>query len=339
MVMRLLDTETFEMVSGEQSTFKQEGYAILSHRWVGREITFEQIQNSASQLRGKAVQPTAQLAKIRGACDRAREQGLKWMWIDSCCINKASTVEESEAINSMFRWYRDAKLCITYLSDVRYSANGPRDDVFLNTEGRGPSVWFSRGWTLQELLAPRAMQFFDMDWRYMGTKFELADLLARITRIDVSYLTGEKHFGTACIASKMSWLASRETARVEDLAYSMLGIFNVVLTPQYGEGMGAFMRLQQLLLSTQTDESLFAWKLPKDQPLQTFAVPGGWEADEWGLLAPSPSCFWDSNRLTIVGKPLPRVHGGFMMTQQGLQALWSGAYSSDLRGQRTYSFR
>lgn len=319
MVMRLLDTATFEMVSGEQSTFKEEGYAILSHRWVGREITFEQVQTLASQLNSEAMQPTAQLAKIRGACDRAREQGLRWIWIDSCCINKASTVEEAEAINSMFRWYRDATLCITYLGDVRYSAGSPKDEMFRSVEGRGPSVWFSRGWTLQELLAPRAMQFYDMDWRSMGTKAELADILAYITRIDVSYLTGEKHFGTACIASKMSWLASRTTARVEDMAYSMLGIFNVIMTPQYGEGTGAFMRLQHLLLSTLTDESLFAWKLPQDQPLQTFTVPSGWESGEWGLLAPSPPCFRDSDRLTTVGKYIPRVHGGFAMTQQGLQ--------------------
>jgi hypothetical protein len=196
---------------------------------------------------------------------------------------------------------------------------GPKAETFRSVEGPVPSIWFSRGWTLQELLAPKVMQFYDMDWRYMGTKVELADTLAHITRIDVSYLTGEKHFGTACIASKMSWLASRTTARVEDLAYSMLGIFNVVMTPQYGEGTRAFMRLQQLLLSTLTDESLFAWKLPQDQPLHAFAVPGGWEPDEWGLLAPSPSCFRDSNRLTTVGKALPRVHGGFAMTQQGLQ--------------------
>ncbi|KAI1869274.1 uncharacterized protein JN550_005904 [Neoarthrinium moseri] len=319
MVMRLLDTATFEMVSGEQSTFKEEGYAILSHRWVGREITFEQIQSLASQLRSAPVQPTAQLAKIRGACDRAREQGLQWMWIDSCCINKASTVEESESINSMFKWYRDAKLCITYLSDVRFSTGNPKGEVFRSVDGTTASVWFSRGWTLQELLAPKAMQFFDMDWQYMGTKAELADILAHITQIDVRYLTGEKHFGNACIASKMSWIASRTTARVEDLAYSMLGIFNVVMTPRYGEGMRAFMRLQQLLLSTLTDESLFAWKLPQYQPPQVFTVPAGWEADEWGLLAPTPSCFKDSNRLTTIGKPVPRVHGGFSMTQQGLQ--------------------
>ncbi|KAI1342779.1 heterokaryon incompatibility protein-domain-containing protein [Xylariaceae sp. FL0016] len=322
--------------------FKDDGYAILSHRWVGHEITFEQIQKFTSQLQNQKDQPTVQLAKIRGACDRAREQGIKWMWIDTCCIDKSSSSEETEVLNSMFRWYRDAKLCITLFNDVRFSPQNPRENTFDRIEGGASSVWFTRGWTLQELLAPKYMQFYDMDWQYMGTKAELAHLLARITRIDVSYLTGERHFSSACIASKMSWMASRITQRPEDMAYSMLGIFDVFLTPRYGEGMRAFMRLQQHLLSTLTDESLFAWKfptsdspqkhatttgssgmdeykLPRSQNSEAFPRLSGWEPEEWALLVPSPSCFFESTQLAISGSALPRLHGGFSMTQQGLQ--------------------
>lgn len=114
-----------------------------------------------------------QLEKIRGACEIARQRGLQWMWIDTCCINKTSTVEENESINSMFKWYRDAKLCVTYLDDVRIGGKGPpakerninkTPDIFRSiVDNRKYTAWFSRGCTLQELLAPRHMEFYDAD--------------------------------------------------------------------------------------------------------------------------------------------------------------------------------
>ncbi|KAI1406034.1 heterokaryon incompatibility protein-domain-containing protein [Hypoxylon fuscum] len=316
--MRLLDTETFELRSGDQSVFKDEGYAILSHRWVGQEITFDQLANHAAELRAGQPPMTPQLAKIRGACETARRQGLKWMWIDTCCINKTSAVEETESINSMFKWYRDAKICITYLCDVRRSTNDLSvSRIFESIDSGGYSIWFTRGWTLQEMLAPPEMQFYDMNWKCIGTKAELAEVLQRVTGIDAAYLTGEKYFGSACIATKMSWMAARRTEREEDITYSMLGIFNIILTPRYGEGgMRAFMRLQQALLSTSTDESLFAWRMPEAGAGDTIA---GWAADEWGLMAASPKWFEGSRRLTTDGKRVTRHLGGFSMTQQGLQ--------------------
>lgn len=118
--MRLLNTTTFEPHSREQEFYKSQGYAILSHRWVGAEITFDQISGWSAELRsaGDWQIEWPQLEMIRGACMTARRLGLQWMWIDNYCINKSSTTEESESINSMFRWYRDAKVCVTFFSDV-----------------------------------------------------------------------------------------------------------------------------------------------------------------------------------------------------------------------------
>ncbi|KAI8951745.1 HET-domain-containing protein [Xylaria longipes] len=253
--IHLLDTTTYELRSDLQPIFRQEKYAILSHRWVGQEVNFDQLKDETAGLRS-GMPP------------------VRTPQIDSCYIDRANAVEQTESINSMFKWYRDAKVCITYLSDVqKLHVDVPGSECLDSVERDGPSLWFSRGWTLQELLAPQDMRFYDKDWDFIGTEMTLAPLLERITGIQTHYLTGEKHFGTAFIATKMSWMAGRTTTRVEDIAYSMLGIFNINMTTQYGEGMRAFMRLQQTLLSTSKDESL---------PLKTF------EMAQDGILAPIP---------------------------------------------------
>lgn len=311
--MRLIDTTTFELQDGFQPRFKQEGYAILSHRWDGHEITFNEIQQYTQELR-TATRPlrTPQLEKIRGACDQARLDGIKWMWIDTCCINKNSSTEESESINSMFNWYREAKVCYTYLSDVEKTSGGGDAGIFNAIETGKPSVWFTRGWTLQELLAPVNMLFYDKDWSYLGTRAELSELLSAITGIHSTYLTGKEDFRKACIAQKMSWMADRTTTREEDMAYSMLGIFGVTLTggPQYGEGTQAFMRLQEELLRRSTDESLFAWRMPAE------VAQGGHQS--WGLLAPHASWFRESKSIVVLpGKATLRPNGGFSIKQEG----------------------
>jgi hypothetical protein len=358
--MRLLDTTTFELHSREQEYFKSQGYSILSHRWVGEEITFDQISGCSAELRsaGDWQMSTPQLDKIRGACLTARRLGFRWMWIDNCCINKSSTTEESESINSMFKWYRDAKVCITYLSDVEMK-NPPippnqgvvstgyieqaNHAIFNRRDGRTPSEWFSRGWTLQELLAPHDLRFYDMNWNYMGTKTSLAREIQAITRIDAEYLTGARNFRQACIAVKMSWVCGRTTTREEDIAYGMLGLFNVMMSPQYGEGQRAFMRLQHQLLSTTTDESLFAWRMPEPKAGQKLGILRGdgtvWDDDEWGMLAPCPDWFRECGNVTIEGGPkIERTSQMFQPSRQGVQipimpvpgnagyqAIWVGA--------------
>ncbi|RYP11814.1 hypothetical protein DL765_007580 [Monosporascus sp. GIB2] len=321
--MRCLDTATFELHHNLQDVFKTEGYAILSHRWAEHEITCDQIGDYAKELRNtRDSHCIPQLDKIFGACTIARRQGIRWMWIDSCCIDKSSSQEYQESINSMFKWYSDAVVCITYMSDVRKNLSVTTEpQVFYDSQTGQPSAWFTRGWTLQELLAPRNMQFYDEKWEFLGTKASLAAALAHITRIREEYLTGAEDFRNACIAAKMSWMAGRETTREEDMAYSMLGLFNVNMTLQYGEGMGAFMRLQELLIS-KNDESLFAWRMPPEgfgaahRMQSNSAVELG--PDEWGLLAPSPRCYMQCGKMTIQGKGVMRHIGGFIKTPQGI---------------------
>lgn len=335
--MRLLDTATFELVSDNDSVFKQEGYAILSHRWIGSEIKFEQLGAHIDALRAAGTTPleSPQQEKIRGACHTARAKGIRWMWIDTCCIDKSSTSELSESLNSMFRWYQDAKLCITYLSDVTRKGDGRED--FTNEVGR-PSIWFSRGWTLQELLAPRHLEFFDKNWGFIGDRAELAGQIEKITSIQSKYLKGETKDNdprAACIATKFSWISDRQTERVEDMAYSMLGLFGIKMTPQYDEGWEAFMRLQKELLSRSTDESLFAWKMPQPEagvellpgiPMQQQET---WKENEWGLLAARPMWFKDCAQMTVVCPGIKehyidRHGGGVQIQQRGLQISLGG---------------
>jgi hypothetical protein len=173
------------------------------------------------------------------------------------------------------------------------------------------------------------MQFYDRDWKYIGTRQTLAGDLSRITSIETDYLTGAKDFRTACIAAKMSWMAGRTTTLVEDIAYSMLGIFGVTMPTVYGEGASAFMRLQEKLLSTEKDESIFAWRMPEPTAGASFIMGRrqdiAWQAGEWGLLAPSPEWFKDSGSVTLERSPaIERPLKGFEMTQNGLIAYIPG---------------
>lgn len=327
--MRVLDTTTFELSFNGQEYFKSQGYAILSHRWLGPEITFQQIERYSHELRqaGPYQMNNPQLDKIRGACTTARQLGLKWMWIDSCCINKESSAELSESINSMFKWYQDSQVCITYLQDVDFQSPAHRpgeSSIFYNSNSQAPSEWFSRGWTLQELIAPRDMRFFDTNWNYMGTKESMASDIENITGVSAAYLTGAQDFREACIATKLSWMAGRTTTREEDVAYGMLGLFNITMTPQYGEGQYAFLRLQHELLSKTTDESLFAWQMPDPTAGSKFGIASlpeaNWKPDEWGLLAPTPDWFKSCNNMTIVGdKRITRPAQVFQQVREGVQ--------------------
>jgi hypothetical protein len=165
------------------------------------------------------------------------------------------------------------------------------------------------------------MQFYDGNWEYLGTKSKFAVPLAHITGIKAEYLNGTEDFRNACIAAKMSWMAGRETTREEDMAYSMLGIFNTTMTVQYGEGTAAFTRLQEILIS-KNDESLFAWRMPPEGPGDAHRTQSNTVVelgpDEWGLLAPSPKCYMHCGKMTIQGKSVLRHRGGFTKTPQGI---------------------
>ena len=193
--------------------------------------------------------------KIRDACKVAREAGYEYLWIDSCCIDKTSSSELSEAINSMYLWYGQANACYAYLADVP-SAEDPRatDSSFRK------SRWFTRGWTLQELIAPRSLTFLSAEWEVIGSKFALDDLIEEITGIPDAALLHRKTLDNFSVAQRLSWASARETTRIEDRAYSLLGIFDISMPTLYGEGERAFRRLQEEILLRVPDQSLFAWK-------------------------------------------------------------------------------
>ncbi|KAF5365964.1 hypothetical protein D9758_006635 [Tetrapyrgos nigripes] len=264
--MRLLDTNTFEI---QEFYTDIPPYAILSHTWEKDEVTFQDMQNLWFATRKQRDQRTPQdtfiihavtrkagYKKVWKACEHARKYDFRWIWIDSCCINKESSAELSEAINSMYQHYEDSEVCYVYLCDVSSTPGPhPRDPVSTFRNSR----WFKRGWTLQELIAPSFVVFLDVEWNKIGTRWELQDVVSAITSIPVRAFT-HGDVEEYSVAQKMSWAAFRQTTRPEDLAYCLMGIFGVSMPPIYGEGAAkAFLRLQQEIIKISDDRSIFAW--------------------------------------------------------------------------------
>ncbi len=280
--MRLLNCKT---LSFEEFVQDIPRYAILSHTWGDEEVSLGDMKSdaTASQLKG--------YEKISATCRIAQEQGLDYAWVDTCCIDKSSSAELSEAINSMFAWYRDAAVCYAWLSDyAQDAAFNLTDEAVLASfesreaiaeQGRGFSDpppltskeldmrnhigqnlrkcrWFSRGWTLQELIAPKQVEFYDRDWTCFGSKAQLAPILSWITGVDPGVLKG-RSLDQVLVGRRMSWAANRQTRRVEDMAYCLLGIFDINMPLLYGEGDKAFSRLQEEIIRSSNDLSIFAW--------------------------------------------------------------------------------
>ncbi|KAF2167690.1 hypothetical protein M409DRAFT_65820 [Zasmidium cellare ATCC 36951] len=266
--MRLLNTSTLEFRSFADND--RPPYAIASHRWRADESTFKDFQQKRNVL-------TAGHTKVLGFCqlvDRMNTRagpsralndlGLRhrcdWLWIDSCCINKEDGAELSESINSMFRWYGDAAVCYAYLADVQ-----PNQKFRASALDLARSEWFKRGWTLQELIAPRTVVFLANDWDILGHKCAYSEqvcgkvcrgygdrlnkLLAQITGIpiDVIGMPSISHLRNISVEQKMSWTERRSTTRIEDQAYCLLGLLDVFISPIYGEGEYAWTRLMQQL--------------------------------------------------------------------------------------------
>jgi Heterokaryon incompatibility protein (HET) len=238
--MRLLEfKDTGELSLTKDITNNVQPYAILSHTWGDDddEVSF----NDVTEGSGKAK---AGYRKLRFCAEQAARDGLQYFWVDTCCIDKSNNTELSEAINSMFRWYRNAAKCYVYLSDI--STDDP-DQV--EPQSWEPafqrSRWFTRGWTLQELIAPPSVEFFCSKGIRLGDKISLERQLHEITGIAVLALQGTPLFDFS-VNVRMSWAEKRETKREEDKAYSLLGIFDVHMPLIYGEGeKSAFKRLQE----------------------------------------------------------------------------------------------
>ena len=268
--MRLLHTEKFELEEFGSNDVPR--YAILSHTWGKEEAILQDIKtNVAMKLKG--------YQKVKKACSVAAVDGFEYVWIDTCCIDKTSSAELSEALNSMYRWYQEAEECYTYLADV------PQKTVNRLTGFIGPefrkSRWFTRGWTLQELIAPSSVIFLDKEWQEIGTKSNLHRAISEITGIPTGFLLGDD-IGYASVAQRMSWASKRETTRVEDLAYCLMGLFGIYMPMLYGEGERAFIRLQEEIMKVSDDHSLFAWRSAENHG---------------GILATSPAAFANSSKV------------------------------------------
>lgn len=293
--MRLLHVQTYQL-----KTFSEKHrprYAILSHTWGKDEVLFEDVcYKGFSYWKDKEG-----ALKICQCCRVAWKNGYKYVWIDTCCINRNDYDELSWSIKSMFKWYGEADVCYAHLEDA------------IAGQGMDRCKWFTRGWTLQELIAPKNMIFFDWKWSCMGNRLSLSSYLAKITGIDQKVLTRghvigssrfKKHsvkagsglcatcgrcewnpFRTGAlsefsVAQRMSWASNRETTRPEDIAYCLFGLFNVNLPLLYGEGKQAFQRLQEEIIRKHDDQSILAFS-------------------SWGrnLLASSPDEFWGCGKI------------------------------------------
>ncbi|KAF3011345.1 hypothetical protein E8E14_006824 [Neopestalotiopsis sp. 37M] len=207
-------------------------YAILSHTWgtgLDDEVTLQDIKESKGEEK-----PGYQ--KILFCGQQAERDGLDYFWVDTCCIDKTSSAELTEAINSMFRWYQNAQKCYVYLADVSQSdrqADEPARSIWKLAFRK--SKWFSRGWTLQELIAPRTVEFFSSDRQRLGDKQSLAEMIHEITRIPTNAFQGVS-LAQFSVEERISWSKGRTTTRGEDKAYSLLGILDVSMTSIYGEG-------------------------------------------------------------------------------------------------------
>ena len=214
-------------------------YAILSHTWKeGEEVTFQELIDGTGK--GKPG-----YEKIRFCGEQAKRDGLQYFWVDTCCINRSNNTELSEAINSMFRWYRSATRCYIYLSDVSspvFDTNNQLSDLPFESAFRA-SRWFTRGWTLQELLAPSSVEFFSREGNRLGDKRSLQQQIHEITGIPAQALQ-ETFLPRFSVDERLLWSQNRQTTRKEDQAYALLGIFDVYMPLIYGEGRdNAFKRL------------------------------------------------------------------------------------------------
>lgn len=359
--MRLLKTKEYRLIETNEVPNPFPQYAILSHTWISPrdEITYQDFKRRKDDI-DYGLYKQKGWKKFKKYCDRAAKDGWEWAWMDTCCIDKTNPADTQEAINAMFRWYQNAGVCYAYLEDVDaneasdtdmgFPLNWDFDDIASidNVADRDSAIhkalrpllikakWFTRGWTLQELLAPPYLVFVDRAWRRIGTRESWADEIKEASRIEARYLTdfSPTDFVSCSLAKRLSWASRRETTIEEDETYSLLGLFGISLPLIYGEGRWrAFNRLQRELITVYNDDSIFAWKaeqssselrfgsqwkgsIPPREPLgyqginiYTDSGPGS------GILAPSIREYWDASNINAFG-----LFGySFNLTNRGLE--------------------
>ncbi|KAJ2894663.1 hypothetical protein MKZ38_007321 [Zalerion maritima] len=317
--MRLINTTSHEL---ETFFSSPPSYAILSHTWVdGQEVTYQDMlllsspSSSNQKTATEHVSSRSGYKKIIKTCDLAKSRGLTYAWVDTCCIDKTSSAELTESINSMFAWYRGANVCIAFLPDYVPVCLGKESSI---AEDFRRCKWFSRGWTLQELLAPRDMDFYaGEEWNMLGSRSELARAISGVTRIPVDLLLGRWTVDKCSVAMRMSWASSRQTTRLEDWAYSLLGIFGVNMPLIYGEGMQAFRRLQEEITRRNNDLTIFAWDHPHPHPHQNQhqSPPSRKDSEFKDVFAPTPYFFSQSGKIV----PFYDVDEEFVVTNKGVR--------------------
>jgi hypothetical protein len=216
-------------------------YAILSHTWGAdtEEVTFRDLTDGTGMSK-------AGYRKLQFCGEQAKRDKLEYFWVDTCCIDKSSSSELTEAINSMFRWYRNADRCYVQLTDVSKGdcVEPGRPRSTWKSDFR-KSRWFTRGWTLQELIAPASVEFFSSEGVRLGDKKSMEQQVHEITGISIQALRGDS-LSTFSFNERMSWAKQRNTTRKEDKVYSLLGIFDVHMPLLYSEGEEkAFNRLKE----------------------------------------------------------------------------------------------
>ncbi|UKZ79887.1 hypothetical protein TrVFT333_007650 [Trichoderma virens FT-333] len=301
--MRLINTQTLDLE--EFFDIYVPEYAILSHTWADGEISLQEW----ADRKNRRFKPGYQ--KIIWTCEEATRDNLQYVWVDTNCIDKTSSAELSEAINSMFKWYRRARICYAYLEDVPHMSVPECED---QGSAFRTAKWFTRGWTLQELIAPPEVKFFSQDWRPIGTKADLALCISEITGIAWTCLLKPKFSKSNplrgySVAQRLSWASRRSTTRIEDQAYSLIGLFDITMPLLYGEGHEAFTRFLGEIIGKYPDHSFFASQLRYVD-----------------FLPRSPKEFCDSRNVVIGNSPQLQKHYTpvshsypFQLTNTGLQ--------------------
>ncbi|KAI1734372.1 HET-domain-containing protein [Xylaria scruposa] len=297
--MRLINVHTLELE--EFWGRRLPAYCIASHTWGDEEMSFQEWKARAS------IPPNAGFRKIVKMAWLAKLFDLDYVWIDTICIDKTSSTELSEAINSMFNWYAAAEWCFVYFEDVE--SDGPpvvsRRVSDYVSESLQHARWFTRGWTLQELIAPTDLVFLSQDWQIIGylskASITRSDV-SRVSGIDMEVLQYSDEYKKRSIAVRMYWASRRSTTRVEDMAYCLLGLFGINMPLLYGEGAAAFQRLQEEIMKISVDQSIFAWTTDRGEHRHRQRI---------SLMAPWPSAFTNKSiirTMTLGRSPIDSVY-------------------------------
>ncbi|KAF2660582.1 hypothetical protein K491DRAFT_688032 [Lophiostoma macrostomum CBS 122681] len=259
--MRLLDTRTYQLSWG---SFTSHNVAVLSHMWgVGDdELSMEDLTSEEYLRSGICEKPG--FKKLRGFCDVARAHGLGYCWMDSCCTNRDRS-EQNEVNLSSFQWFRESKLCVVYLADVDTLQDMPH------------SRYFTRSYTLVELVAPKSVLFVNHGWKPLGYKegeHGLASVISECTLIPEDILRYERDPNCATIGEKLSWAPYRHASKEEERIYALISLLNVRMDTRYGEGLNMATRwMKEQILGDLEDYTILI--TPQPLGLGTSSVHDG----------------------------------------------------------------